>query len=80
VTLSEKEGQPWELSQEIVPLQRNVPTTKTRHRLLDFIVSPKLAKEYILRAVYTEAGIKLDLNNLSSSMVSTVAEGKMVFE
>jgi LPS-assembly lipoprotein len=80
VTLSEKEGQPWQLSQEVVPLRRNVPTTKTRHRLLDFTVPPKLALEYILRAVYTEAGVKLDLNNLSSTMVSIVAEGKMVFE
>ena len=79
VTLSEKEEQPWQLSQEVVPLRRNVPTTQTRHRILDFTVPPK-AKEYILRAVYTEAGVKLDLNNLSSTLVSTVAEGKMVFE
>lgn len=80
VTLSEKEEEPWQLSQEVLPLRRNVPTTQTRHRLLDFTVPPKLASEYILRGVYTEAGVKLDLNNLSSTMVSTVAEGKMVFE
>jgi len=62
-----------------LPLQRNVSAEQTRHRVLDITVPPDLVGKYTLRAVYTEEGIKLDLNNLSSMMRSTMAEGKLIF-
>lgn len=79
VTPSKKEGQIWQLSQKPLPLQRNVSAEQTRHRVLDITVPPDLVGKYTLRAVYTEEGIKLDLNNLSSMMRSTMAEGKLIF-
>ncbi|MCK5524372.1 MAG: hypothetical protein KAI83_14665 [Thiomargarita sp.] len=69
-----------QLSPKPQPWQQDVPTTETRHRVLDFTVPPDLSGKYTLRAVYTEAGVELDFNNLSAMMRSTVAEGEMVFE
>jgi LPS-assembly lipoprotein len=69
-----------QLSPKAQPWQHDVPTTQMRHRVLDFTIPPDLSGKYTLRAVYTEAGVELDFNNLSAMMRSTVAEGEMVFE
>jgi len=80
VVPSDNNTQPWQLTLEPQPWQRNVAPTQTRHRILNFTVPAPAVGEYILRAVYTQAGAGLDLNNMAPSLRSNIAEGYMVFK
>jgi len=74
------QAQSWQLISEPQPWQRNVTPTQTSHRILDFAIPPNAGGEYVLRAVYTAVGTKLDLKNLASTTRSNIVEGKTVLE
>jgi LPS-assembly lipoprotein len=80
VTPSKTKTEPWQLSKEQQPWQRDVTANQTRHHVLDFTVLPNIIGEYVLRAVYTSAGTDLDLSNLAATVHSNMAEGSTVFE
>jgi LPS-assembly lipoprotein len=77
VTPSVDKEQPWQIHQIPKPWQREIAVTQTRHQLFDFIVQADMVGEYILQAVYTQAGTDFDLDNLETIMRSNLAESKM---
>jgi LPS-assembly lipoprotein len=80
VTPSTNEGQPWQFHKKPKAWQLNVPASQTRHRLFDLTIQPKMAGEYTLRAVYTQAGTDLDLDNMVSTMRSNIAQGTLLIK
>jgi len=79
--LTPSKDQTWKINQQAKAWQTSVAITKRRHHLLNFTIPPDIEGKYIFRAVYTNSGATLDLQDLNSAILrSNIVEGETVIE